>query len=154
MQAEEDPQNLVLVLQLLHVLKIDPEEWCSKLIEEVSIITELLSHKIWMLFKDTVVIQDQIIDQIDNFSFEPHIKVGILWGVVDEAREEFETVLVVDKSAFTLEIVSLYPGSQATKDCIFQRNRAFFWELAYQVNGSALAGKLLHLTIVWHDWSK
>jgi len=45
---------------------------------------------------------------------------------VDEAREEFETVLVVDKSAFTLEIVSLYPGSQAPKDSIFQRKGAFF----------------------------
>lgn len=45
---------------------------------------------------------------------------------MDEAREEFETVLVVDKSAFTLEVVSLDPGSQAAKDRIFQRNGAFF----------------------------
>lgn len=45
---------------------------------------------------------------------------------MDEAREEFETVLVVDKPAFTLEVVSLYPGGQATKDRIFQGNGAFF----------------------------
>lgn len=67
---------------------------------------------------------------------------------MDEAREELETVLVVDKSAFTFEVVSLDPGSQATKDSIFQRDGAFFRELAYQVDGSALACKLLHLTIV------
>lgn len=85
MQAEEDPQDLVLVLQLLHVLKIDPQHVDPHLVEEVSISTELLSNKIGVLFKNAVIIEDQVIDQIDNLSFEPHIKVGILRGVVDKA---------------------------------------------------------------------
>ncbi len=67
---------------------------------------------------------------------------------MDEAREEFEALLIVDKSALALEVVSFQPGGQTSKDSIFQGNSAFFLELAHEVDGSALAGELLHLAIV------
>ena len=37
---------------------------------------------------------------------------------MDEAREEFEALLVIDKPALALEVVSLQPGSHASKDSI------------------------------------
>lgn len=57
-------------------------------------------------------------------------------------------MLIVDKAALALEVVSLQPGGQASEDGILHWKGALFLELADKVDGSALACELLHLAIV------
>jgi len=49
-------------------------------------------------------------DQVDDFLLESDIEGLVDAGIADQAREELESLLVIDKPALAFEVVGFHPG--------------------------------------------
>lgn len=109
MQAEDHSEDRVAILQFLHILEIRIREDRPNFVHELLIVAEVLSNEHRMLFVDSIVIENQIVQQVHDLLLQAHIEVLICAAVAQESGKKFEALLVFNKPALALEVVSFYP---------------------------------------------
>lgn len=130
MQSEYDVQKRIAILKLLHVAQVRVDNATLELQEEVLIATEVLTHEEGILCVDSVIVDDQVVDEADHLLLEPHRESLVERAITDEACQEAEALLIIDKSALALKVVCFDPRCQAAEDSILDLDGLFLHEFA------------------------
>jgi hypothetical protein len=125
MDAEDHTQDGVAILQFLHIMKVCIGQNPSNLIQEFLAVAEVLSDKHRVLLVDPVVVEDQIVEQIHDLFLQTHIEVLVDIAIAEELSEEFEALVILDKPALALEIVSFDPGCKTAESGILELKGLF-----------------------------
>lgn len=110
MQAEDDPQDLVPILELLHALQICTGENGIELLQDCLISAKMLPDRVGMLLINAIIVQDEIVNEVHHFLLEAHVEGLVELLVAQEARQEVKSLLLTEEAALALEVVSFEPS--------------------------------------------
>jgi len=110
MQAEDDPQDLIPVLELLHALQVCTGENGVELLKACLISAKMLSHRVRMLLIDSIVVQNEIVYEVHHFLLQAHVEGLVELLVAQEVRQEVKSLRLAEEAALALEVVCFEPS--------------------------------------------
>lgn len=89
---------------------------------------EVEAHASWILEENALIIQNEVINQWQNF----FIQFKTEW-LADKGRQKVKSVVGQDKFSFPVEIFCLQETCKGIKHCFFSVKIFFFFKLGCQI---------------------